>query len=111
MLTRDEAAELRYAVAIACVTDSDITFRLYAIIERETYESQDPRLSTQQRSMGLGTAGIDEQIRKGHYLNVHFRAFDLAHEAWLEHIRQNAIVGASGVGPAGAVLDDTRPER
>ena len=58
--------------------------------------------------------GLEEQIRKGHYLNVHFRAFQLAYSAWMEHIRQNAVTGArggfvAGVGPGGAVLDGDRP--
>jgi len=40
-------------------------------------------------------AGLKDQVRKGHYLNVHFRAFELAHEAWQEHIRQNAVIGST----------------
>ena len=59
--------------------------------------------------------GLRDQIRKGHFLNVHFRAFQLAHTAWLEHIRVNAVAGArggfvAGRGPAGAVLDDGRDD-
>jgi len=53
--------------------------------------------------------GIEEQVRKGHFLNVHFRAFELAHESWREHVRQNAVIGSRRYNsPGGAVLD---PER
>jgi hypothetical protein len=71
-------------------------------------------VTTQQEQMMIELHGLKDQIQKGHYLNVHFRAFKLANDAWQEHIRQNAVRGArggeiSGQGPAGAVLDDTRP--
>ena len=53
--------------------------------------------------------GIKEQIEKEHYLNVHFRAFELADHAWKLHIRANAIVGSRKVNsPGGAVLDPSR---
>lgn len=50
---------------------------------------------------------IKEQIEKGHWLNVHFRAFKLSHDAWQNHILANAQQGARSVNsPSGAVLDD-----
>lgn len=54
----------------------------------------DESLTVQQRQMLIELHGIADQIRKGHYLNVHFRAFQLAHASWQEHIRQNAMRGA-----------------
>lgn len=55
--------------------------------------------------------GLEDQIFKMHFLNVHFRAFELANEAWQLHIRANAKVGSRRVqSPAGAVLDDERDE-
>jgi len=66
-------------------------------------------MTTQQQKLLVELHGLKDQIEKGHYLNVHFRAFQLAHEAWQEHIRQNAIGGSRQVNsPAGAVLDDDR---
>lgn len=62
---------------------------------------------TAQKKMLISVAGIREQIGKEHWLNVHFRAFELADEAWKEHIRVNAELGAREVNsPPGAVLDD-----
>ena len=53
--------------------------------------------------------GIEDQIQKRHWLNVHFRAYQLANDAWKEHIRLNAETRAREVNsPGGAVLD---PER
>lgn len=73
----------------------------------------DETMTTQQRMMLIELHGLEDQIRKGHHLNVHFRAFRLAYTAWEEHIRCNAVSAArggyvAGVGPAGAVLDDDR---
>lgn len=70
-------------------------------------------MTTEQSAMLVELRGIEDQIRKGHHLNVHFRAFQLAHRAWMEHIRVNAVTGArgghvAGRGPGGAVLDDDR---
>lgn len=66
-------------------------------------------MTTQQNIMLIELAGIEDQIKKGHYLNVHFRAFKLADIAWKEHIRMNAVHGSGSVNsPAGAVLDDER---
>lgn len=74
---------------------------------RTEYEEKNVRLSTEQRRLVIETHGINEQIEKGHYLNVHFRAFQLAYNAWQEHVRQNAIGGSRAANsPAGAVLDD-----
>lgn len=66
-------------------------------------------LTTQQQKLLAELHGLEDQIRKGHYLNVHFRAFQLANEAWQEHIRQNAIHGnraGPGSSPPGALLDE-----
>jgi len=66
-------------------------------------------MTTQQQKLLVELHGLKDQIEKGHYLNVHFRAFHLAHEAWQEHIRQNALSGSRQANsPAGAVLDDDR---
>lgn len=56
--------------------------------------------------------GLRDQIQKGNWLNVHFRAFRLANDGWNNHIMANAKVGSSAVGsPGGAVLDDDRDGR
>lgn len=68
-------------------------------------------MTTEQQVMLIALEGLKDQIEKGHFLNVHFRAFELAHNAWREHIRQNAIVGSRQAhSPAGAVLDDERAD-
>jgi hypothetical protein len=60
----------------------------------------------------LDLVGLEDQIMKRHFLNVHFRAFRLAHEGWQEHIRANALSGSQAWGsPGGAVLDDNRDGR
>jgi hypothetical protein len=70
------------------------------------------KMTAEQDRLLLELVGLHDQIEKGHYLNVHFRAFRLAHDAWLEHIRQNALSGSrSGHSPGGAVLDDQRDGR
>lgn len=72
---------------------------------------EDYQLSTEQKAMLLELHGLEDQICKGHFLNVHFRAFKLAYAAWQEHIRQNAVSGSrAGNSPAGAVLDDDRTD-
>ncbi|KKN78835.1 hypothetical protein LCGC14_0346070 [marine sediment metagenome] len=64
-------------------------------------------MDANQKKLLAETEGIIDQIKKQHWLNVHFRAFELANNAWKEHIRANARVGAKEVdSPAGAVLDD-----
>lgn len=69
-------------------------------------------MTPEQSKLLCELAGIRDQIRKGHYLNVHFRAFRLAHDAWQEHIRQNAVAGSrAGHSPGGAVLDNDRDQR
>ena len=56
--------------------------------------------------------GLKDQIDKQHWLNVHFRAFQLAHFAWQQHILANSRLGAKQVhSPGGAVLDDERDDR
>jgi len=53
--------------------------------------------------------GIKDQVEKEHWLNVHFRAFELADMAWKEHIRANAITGSDVCNsPGGAVLHPKR---
>jgi hypothetical protein len=59
--------------------------------------------------------GLEDQIGKGHWLNIHFRAFELSYRAWQEHIRANARSGArgefvAGKSPGGAVLDGERDD-
>lgn len=69
-------------------------------------------MTPEQKKLLVDVRGLEDQIRKEHYLNVHFRAFQLAHEAWQEHIRQNAITGSRTVNsPAGSVLDDERADQ
>lgn len=66
-------------------------------------------MTVEQQKLLAELHGLKDQIEKGHFLNVHFRAFQLAHAAWQEHIRQNAIGGSRAVhSPAGAVMDDER---
>ena len=61
----------------------------------------------EQERMFVSLRGIEDQIRKDHYLNVHFRAFELADAAWKEHIRQSAVPTArQHNAPKGAVLDE-----
>lgn len=56
--------------------------------------------------------GILDQINKEHWLNVHFRAFELSHDAWRQHILANARGGSRQCGsPGGAVLDNERDGR
>lgn len=69
-------------------------------------------MTTEQNKLLAELAGIRDQIEKGHYLNVHFRAFRLSHDAWQEHIRQNAVSGSRAHNsPGGAVLDEERDDR
>lgn len=63
-------------------------------------------MTVEQKKMLVELEGLKDQIEKEHYLNVHFRAFRLAHDAWQEHIRQNARVGCEVVhSPPGAILE------
>jgi len=72
----------------------------------------DPLQTVEQRKLALELVGLRDQIEKSHFLNVHFRAFSLAHQAWMEHIRQNAVSGSrAGHSPGGAVLDPERDDR
>lgn len=65
-----------------------------------------------QKKLMVELEGLKDQVEKGHFLNVHFRAFRLAWDAWQEHIRQNALSGSRAVhSPGGAVLDDDRDDR
>lgn len=69
----------------------------------------DVTLSVQQQQLVMEVHGIVEQIEKGHYLNVHFRAFKLSSLSWDEHVRQNAVAGSERYNsPGGAVLDGER---
>lgn len=64
-------------------------------------------MTSEQKKLLAMLAGIEDQIRKRQYLNAHFRAFELAGDAWQEHIRANARMGSRQSGsPPGAVLDD-----
>ena len=64
--------------------------------------------SAQEKLLAM-VRGISDQIEKEHWLNVHFRAFELANDSWKEHIRANARTGSrQHNSPAGAVLDDKR---
>ena len=63
-------------------------------------------MTSEQEKLLAMVRGIEDQIMKEHWLNVHFRAFRLSGEAWKEHIISNAQAGARKVNsPAGAVLD------
>lgn len=69
-------------------------------------------MTTEQKALLVQLDGLRDQIEKGHFLNVHFRAFRLSHDAWLEHIRVNAVSGSRAVhSPGGAVMDDERDDR
>jgi len=68
-------------------------------------------MTTEQKKLLAGLKGIEDQIKKCHFLNVHFRAFQLANEAWQEHIRCNAMSGSEQCNsPAGAVMDNNRDD-
>jgi hypothetical protein len=78
------------------------------------FDLNDPSLTVEQRKMLVDLIGLADQIRKGHYLNVHFRAFQLANESWQEHIRVNAELGSRkgpGTPPYGALLDEPPAKR
>jgi len=47
------------------------------------------RLTAQQRHALVETAGLLDQIKKQHWLNVHFRSFSLSHAAWMNHMKAN----------------------
>lgn len=97
---------------IATLSDEALSDVAAIAIENQRTEQGRYPLTGQQRSMLIDIAGLEDQICKGHHLNVHFRAFDLAHKSWMEHIRQNAVAGArSGNSPLGAVLDDQERRR
>lgn len=69
-------------------------------------------LTTQQKRLLASIAGLEDQIRKGHFVKAHFRALEIANDAWQEHIRQNAVAGARLYNsPAGAVLDESEEDR
>jgi len=78
----------------------------------DTHREDDGKpMTLEQQRLLLELHGLRDQIEKGHFLNVHFRAFQLAGMAWQEHIRQNAIDGSRDCNsPAGAVLDDERDD-
>ena len=69
-------------------------------------------MNNEQERLLSQLVGLRAQIEKQHYLNVHFRAFRLANDAWHEHVLGNARAGArEGHSPGGAVLDDARDGR
>ena len=66
-------------------------------------------MSHEQEQMRLDISGLIDQIDKHHWLNVHFRAFQMAADAWKLHVLANARTGArESNSPAGAVLDSER---
>lgn len=72
---------------------------------------KDSELTVEQNQLLAELHGLEDQIRKGHFLNAHFRAFQLSHAAWMEHIRQNAVSGSRRChSPGGAVLDGDRDD-
>lgn len=79
----------------------------------DTYREDDGKpMTLEQQRLLLELHGLRDQIEKGHFLNVHFRAFQLAHAAWQKHIRQNAVARSRSCNsPAGAVLDDERSDQ
>lgn len=42
-------------------------------------------LTEDQKNLLLEIDGLAEQVMKGHYLNAHFRAFEIANKTWSEH--------------------------
>ena len=68
-------------------------------------------LTTAQGKLLMAIEGLRDQVEKSHFLNAHFRAFEIAHDCWKEHIRMNALSGSRACNsPAGAVLDDDRDD-
>ena len=68
-------------------------------------------MTTEQNKALCELTGLKDQIGKQHWLNVHFRAFELADFAWKQHVFANARVGAKAVNsPDGAVLADEEGE-
>ena len=66
-------------------------------------------MTTEQSKALAELEGLRDQIEKGHWLNVHFRAFRLANDAWQNHVRANALTGSrESCSPGGAVLDGER---
>lgn len=51
--------------------------------------------SPEQKKAVKETEGITDQIGKQNWLNVHFRAFSLSHDAWRNHIAANDAILAS----------------
>lgn len=101
------------------VVFSEETHRMMVSDLRKAIEMMDAQeqtmnennMTTEARAMMLELVGLRDQIQKQHYLNVHFRAFKLAHAAWMEHIRQNAVGGSRAHRtPPGAVLDGERAD-
>lgn len=108
---RQSAIRSALAVAIYLLESDDPTASSPETLKewKRLLAASEDRFSTQQHNMFMELAGLEDQIEKGHFLNVHFRAFKLANDAWLEHIRQNAIGGSRAANsPGGAVLDDDR---
>lgn len=68
-------------------------------------------MTTEQRKLLMSITGLRDQIGKSHFLNAHFRAFEIARDCWKEHVRMNALSGSRACNsPAGAVLDDERDD-
>jgi len=45
------------------------------------------KLTLQQLRAMTEMTGLVDQIKKQHWLNVHFRAFSISHAAWMNHIK------------------------
>lgn len=53
----------------------------------EFYEgSERGERNVSQAKAFAGLVGLRDQVQKEHWLNVHFRAFELSHAAWQFHI-------------------------
>lgn len=48
-------------------------------------------MSKEQEKAIKDIRGLRDQIKKGHWLNVHFRAVELAYFAWKQYIEQGKI--------------------
>lgn len=79
--------------------------------DRHYIDVREQSLNGDQRKAMTDLQGMADQVEKQHWLNIHFRAFRLSHDAWQHHILANARAGSRACNsPAGAVLDDTRED-
>jgi len=54
-------------------------------------------MEADQRRMLLELRCLRDQIKKGHFLNVHFRAFALSDMAWKAHIAASSSANRAGL--------------